>query len=102
ATQPAVVGVGGHLVGQPRPGAVDHDGVVQAPDPRNRVGDQVVVSAHVVDHRGADQHGVVGGLPVPVGDHRVDYGRAPHPHADCRGGQGGAASAQFTRGGGQL
>src|SRR3546814_4300654 len=44
----AVVEIAGHLVGQPRPGRVDDDGVVQPTDPGQVVRDQVAAAAHVV------------------------------------------------------
>src|SRR3546814_14430609 len=46
----AVVEIAGHLVGQPRPGRVDDDGVVQPTDPGQVVRDQVAAAAPVVHH----------------------------------------------------
>ena len=70
--QTAVVEITVDLAGQLRPGGIDQDGVVEAPDQRHAVRNQAVIAVHVVHHHTGRLDGFAGRLPGRVGDHPVD------------------------------
>src|SRR3546814_15611294 len=90
-------------VGQPRPGRVDDDGVVQPTDPGQVVRDQVAAAAHVVHHQRGGGGGVVGRLPGRVVDHQADRGGALELLLDAaRGATVGLGPGPFAGGRGDL